>query len=79
MMIEAPWSVEQVVALNQWQERGDVHPFTCGAGDSGTHPVLVAHHDGWHCPACIYRQNWAHDFMALSSPSPAPPPDKERP
>ena len=33
MKIEAPWTVEQTVALNAWQRCGHVHPFTCGAGD----------------------------------------------
>jgi ribosomal protein S27AE len=62
----APWTPEQVAALNDFQQRGEFHPFTCPTRyDNGTHVVLVAHEDGWHCPACDYRQDWAHDFMAV--------------
>jgi hypothetical protein len=63
--IRAPWTDEQVAALNKWQQRDDFHPFTCpDRYPNGTHVVLVAYPDGWHCPACDYRQDWAHDFMA---------------
>jgi hypothetical protein len=24
---------------------------------------LIATKDGWICPACDYKQNWAHSFM----------------
>ena len=69
------WTDEQVAALNAYQDRGDVHPFTCGSdrfdeahkaaqeehgGDLGQ---LVATRQGWVCNACDYRQFWAHDFM----------------
>jgi hypothetical protein len=73
--IEAPWTVDQVVALNSWQRRGDVHPFTCG-GDrtDADHRAYATEHNqdmgelvatlnGWFCPVCSYRQTWAHDFM----------------
>jgi hypothetical protein len=26
--------------------------------------ALVATTEGWLCPCCGYKQNWAHDFMA---------------
>ncbi len=60
--LEAPFTAEQVVALNRWQQRGDIHPFTCG--NDSRHAVLVATEEGWHCPDCDYRQRWAHNFMA---------------
>lgn len=76
VQLVAPWSPEQVDALNRWQNNGHVHPFTCGSGRrmdaahrsyqaefGGDHGQLVATPDGWKCPACDYRQNWAHDFM----------------
>lgn len=77
--IEAPFTPEQVVALNHYQRHGLLHPFTCGGdredvahkryarehGDSDT-GLLVAATAGWHCPACAYRQNWAHAFMATA-------------
>lgn len=72
----APWSGEQVDALNGYQAEGRFHPFTCGrdrgdeahardAAERDCEPgLLVAKADGWHCPACGYRQDWAHQFMA---------------
>jgi hypothetical protein len=74
--IESPWSSEEVEALNEWQQAGQFHPFTCGndRGDAahlayraehgGDLGQLVASASGWHCPACGYRQDWAHAFMA---------------
>lgn len=59
--ITTPFTDAQVAALNAWQQRGDVHPFTCG--NDSTHPVLRATREGWVCDACDYRQAWAHDFM----------------
>lgn len=73
--INAPFTPEQVEALNWYQRNSGWHPFTCGndrtdeahmayqkehGGDWGE---LVAHEDGWHCPACDYRQGWAHQMM----------------
>ena len=70
------WTEEQVAALNAFQDRGDVHPFTCGSDnrsddahkaaqqeEGGDLGQLVATRQGWICPACSYRQFWAHDFM----------------
>lgn len=77
----APWTPEQVVALNKWQDSGKVHPFTCGgermddahrayqAQVGGDFGQLVAAADGWFCPVCGYRQNWAHAFMAQERPA----------
>ena len=62
--INAPWTEEQVEALNLFQSSGIMHPFTCGADDCRR--TLVAHEDGWHCPrtGCTYHQDWAHGGMA---------------
>ncbi|GAA3590896.1 hypothetical protein [Streptomyces osmaniensis] len=67
--IRAPWTPEQVTALNEFQQRGGIHPFTCGGDHAPGSPLLVAYADGWRCPqpygeACDYRQDWAHAFMA---------------
>ena len=67
--IRAPWTPEQVAALNAFQRRGGMHPFTCGGDHAPGSPSLVAYSDGWRCPqpygeACDYRQDWAHAFMA---------------
>lgn len=65
--IQAPFTNEQVEALNAWQQRPGVHPFTCPNDhtDSTAEYVLVATTDGWTCPdeRCDYTQHWAHRFM----------------
>ena len=64
--IRAPWTVAQVIALNGWQYRDDVHPYTC-LHHSDTR--LLATTAGWVCPHrdCDYRQDWTHPD------APAPP------
>jgi hypothetical protein len=70
--VYAPFTLEQVSRLNEWQRNGNYHPFTCGnrsghpmdpEGDWG---VLVATEEGWHCRHCDYKQYWAHDFMTMT-------------
>jgi hypothetical protein len=82
--VDAPWTVEQTVALNAWQRAGRVHPFTCGgdrmdnahiryaAAHGGDNGQLIATPNGWSCPVCSYRQTWAHDFMFRPPPGPLP-------
>jgi len=75
------WTAGQVKALNDWQGCVHLHPFTCGnnrmdeahiayqkehGGDFGQ---LVATENGWICPVCGYKQNWAHNFMMQPLPS----------
>jgi phosphoglucomutase len=78
--IDAPFSDEQVAALNHYQRQGFFHPFTCGEDDAehveyaeanrDRHVgLLVASRDGWHCPVCQYTQTWAHRFMTQPQPS----------
>lgn len=64
MRLDAPWTDEQVAALNLYQQRGEMHPFTCGICGA----MLYATNNGWVCddPKCGYTQTWAHDFMAQS-------------
>lgn len=61
---KAPWTEEQVAFLNEYQQVGFMHPFTCG--NEGCRNDLVATKNGWICsdPDCNYTQDWAHDFMA---------------
>ena len=69
-MILAPFTPEQVEALNRFQERGEMHPFTC-PGDRGEKckvRELVATEAGWVCACGAYRQEWAHDFMLKEPP-----------
>jgi len=62
--INAPFTDEQVAALNDFQKSGLFHPFTCG-GEHKRHVDLVATNDGWVCPdGCGYTQDWAHAMMA---------------
>lgn len=71
--ITAPFTIAQVDALNRFQRAGHVHPFTCGNDHSGDKD-LVATKDGWICPNCDYRQDWAHAAMAGElPPHPFPP------
>jgi hypothetical protein len=72
--IRAPWTPEQVAALNRFQAEGGMHPFTCGNTHATPDLHLVAHEDGWHCwlPDCDYRQDWAHRFMADPDAWPKP-------
>jgi hypothetical protein len=59
----APWTDEQVLALNRFQTM-PVHAFTCvNPAPSGEHVNLVAKRDGWICPDCDYTQDWAHEEM----------------
>lgn len=55
--IRAPWTDDQVTALNASQKNPSYHPFTCIAGHS--HGVLTATPDGWRCSECDYEQDWA--------------------
>jgi hypothetical protein len=73
--IEAPFNIDVVQALNEYQtSTGDsrpMHPFTCGnrsepghSSEGGDLGLLVATDDGWVCPFCEYTQQWSHAFMA---------------
>jgi len=75
-MSKAPWTREQVAALNRWQCCNHIHPFTCPNRGDGNHHVimndlgtLVATEDGWTCPYCDYTQDWAHDTMFGEPPA----------
>ena len=60
-IVMAPWTEEQTECLNNYQNAGVVHPFTCPNDECGD--VLVAKKSGWLCPSCGRTQNWAHEFM----------------
>lgn len=59
--IQAPFTADQVKSLNGYQRSKVMHPFTCAMHSDLN---LIAREDGWVCPQCTYRQNWAHDWMA---------------
>lgn len=60
--IKAPWTPEQVDALQLFQTSGVMHPFTCP--DHSQRSDLVPTVRGWICQFCDYTQDWAHAFMA---------------
>lgn len=67
--IHAPFTVEQVSALNEYQDRGNFHPFTCGPcrdvlGTRYDERKLIATIDGWVCATCDTTQDWAWALMA---------------
>ena len=73
--ITAPFTDEQVDALNKYQQSGLFHPFTCcspekikectrASGES--EGLLIATNEGWICPCGKYKQDWAHSFMTDS-------------
>ena len=66
--IRAPWDEMTVMLLNAGQQFGDQHPYTCSNGcevpifGGSLRLSLIAGVDGWFCPGCAYRQDWAHAF-----------------
>lgn len=56
--IQAPWTREQVLLLNKYQNNYKVHEHTCVEGDK-----LVATINGWICPYCSYTQDWVMDSV----------------
>jgi hypothetical protein len=63
MALKAPWTAEQVDALNRFQRLYYVHEFTCVGHAGGGDRTLVATRNGWICCHCDYKQDWAHSFM----------------
>lgn len=76
-LTHAPWTDEEVDALNIWQASPNVHPFTCPNRGDGSHEEvegedlgqLLATEDGWVCLDCDYEQKWAHAFMLQLPPN----------
>lgn len=63
-IIEAPWTDDQVSALNKYQESRKGHPFTGNRNPDGSECILIATNKGW----VTYEngpiiQTWAWDFM----------------
>lgn len=60
--IRAPFTPEQVDALNAHQADGRMHPYTCVQwhGEPADRRDLVATTRGWICRYCDYQQDWAH-------------------
>ena len=78
--LRAPFTPEQVAALNAYQASNQFHPFTCGDRSTPAHHARQAEHpnedlgqlvagpQGWTCPAtgCAYTQDWAWQDMVTA-------------
>lgn len=55
--ISAPWTPEQVAAIERWQIRENVHPLTCEYHGAQALDVTP---DALYCAwgVCHYRQTW---------------------
>ena len=62
--IETLWSEQTVKELNEYQNNGKFHPYTCINYHDGDRN-LIATKDGWICKHCDYKQNWAHQFSTI--------------
>lgn len=58
--VEAPFTPEQVMALNRYQLHGIFHPFTCPRVEHDETIKLIAGEEGWSCASqtCDYTQDW---------------------
>ena len=66
--MEMIFTEEEVKSLNDYQKAGVFHPFTCGGNRCDEkhldgEGLLVATTEGWICPFCDYKQDWAHPWM----------------
>jgi hypothetical protein len=56
-ILKAPWTDEQVDALDARQQRDDLHPYTCPRCSHSLEPF----NNGWQCAErCGYTQDWCH-------------------
>lgn len=72
--IVTPFTDEQVKKLNEYQQKGQFHPFTCcSSGDEKicerrngkSEGLLIATNEGFVCPCGQHKQGWAHEFMGV--------------
>lgn len=66
--VKAPFTDEEVEALNFYQTHGNAHPFTCCSyngcnRDEHNGGMLIANNKGWVCPCGKYKQKWAYEEM----------------
>jgi len=58
---------DEVKSLNEYQNSGIFHPFTCGSDVRTEHEdgegLLIATETGFYCPYCDFRQSWCHPWM----------------
>ena len=58
--VKTPWTDEQVSNLNDYQESGVMHPYTCDF----CRGILVATTEGWVCVCGKHKQDWCLSCMA---------------
>lgn len=69
--IMARFTPEQVKILNEWQDHGGMHPFTCCSYDGCERMkqpgegALIATEEGWVCPCGKWKQDWCYAFMLV--------------
>lgn len=71
MIMQAPFTDDQVHSLAAYQQASTMHPFTCPNRGDDAHPSdpaarecrLIVTRAGWWCGYCTYDQSWAHAFM----------------
>lgn len=56
------WSEEQIKELNDFQRKGEFHPYTCPGDNDCSDRILIATENGWVCSCGEYTQDWAHSF-----------------
>ncbi len=61
--IFAPFSIQQLKGLQDWQDCDWVHPFTCCS-----HVPMKVKTEGFICSECNNIQTWAFDFMSDGAP-----------
>jgi hypothetical protein len=60
----AGWTNAEAASVQEYQESGAFHPYTCGGGGGPCSGVnMRADTAGLHCPICGRLQTWAHDFI----------------
>jgi hypothetical protein len=66
-----PWDEETLKNLNDYQQSGVMHPFTCRINSNHGLGYLWATPHGWVCTdltlKCDYVQHWAHSWIADGS------------
>jgi len=61
-VVHAPWTVEQVDAINNHQRTGRFHELTCRNDHAGDR-TLFATSDHLICPHCTYTQTWVPNVV----------------
>jgi hypothetical protein len=67
--VTAPFTDDQVSHINDYQQYGKFHPFTCCSHEGckreeqKDNGALIATNEGLVCPCGKWKQDWVHSFM----------------